>query len=88
MDYYEDIIGTIKSKNLSKQEVSKLKLKFCSKYKLKKVPTDIEILLHATPEDFHKLKQLQTKPVRTISGVTVIAIMARPSIYAGNLSRS
>ena len=78
MDYYKEIIQTIKEKNLNKQEISKLKLKLCLKYKSKKVPTDIEILLHASPQDFPKLKQLQTKPVRTLSGVTVVAIMAKP----------
>ncbi|HDM43658.1 MAG TPA: tRNA uridine(34) 5-carboxymethylaminomethyl modification radical SAM/GNAT enzyme Elp3, partial [Candidatus Woesearchaeota archaeon] len=41
------------------------------------MPTNIEILLHAKPEDVEKLGLL-AKPTRTISGVAVIAVMAYP----------
>ena len=77
-DYYQELIETIKQKKLTKLEISKLKLKLCSKYKSKHVPTDIEILMHAEQKDLSKLKELQTKPVRTISGVTIVAIMTKP----------
>lgn len=78
MDYYIELIQAIKDKDLNKQEISKLKLRLCSKYRMAYVPTDIDVLLHAEKEDFHALKKLQTKPVRTISGVTVIAVMTKP----------
>lgn len=78
MDYFEELIGIIKKEKPNKAELSKLKLKLCSKHKRKHVPTDIEILLHAKSKDFPKLKELQTKPVRTKSGVTIIAIMSKP----------
>jgi len=77
-EYYQELIETIKQKKLTKLEISKLKLKLCSKYKAKHVPTDIEILMHAEQKDLPKLKQLQTKPVRTKSGVTIVAIMTKP----------
>ncbi|MBC8444425.1 tRNA uridine(34) 5-carboxymethylaminomethyl modification radical SAM/GNAT enzyme Elp3 [Candidatus Woesearchaeota archaeon] len=77
-EFYKEIINIIKEKNLNKEQITKLKLKLCSKYKLKKIPTDIEILLNTKPKDISKLKQLQTKPVRTISGVAIIAIMTKP----------
>ncbi len=77
-EFYQEIINIIKEKKLNKEQISKLKIKLCSKYKLKKIPTDIEILLNTEPKDLPKIKQLQTKPVRTISGVAVVAIMTKP----------
>ena len=60
-EYYQEIIEIIKQKKLTKLEISKLKLKLCSKFRSKHVPTDIEILMHAKQKDIPKLKQLQTK---------------------------
>ncbi len=77
--FYADIIEAIKQKRLSKMAVSKLKFKLCAKHKLKRVPTDIEIILNADDKDVPLLKRyLQTKPTRSISGVAVVAIMCRP----------
>jgi elongator complex protein 3 len=46
---------------------------------MKKIPTDIELLLNAELEDVEFLKKfLQTKPMRTSSGVAVIAVMSAP----------
>jgi elongator complex protein 3 len=73
----QELIDALKKKTLSKIELSKLKLKLCRKYKLKKVPTDIEILLHASPQDAQKMN-LVFKPGRSASGVSVIAIMSYP----------
>lgn len=73
----QDIIKALKQKRLSKSELSKLKLKLCKKHSLKEVPTDIEILLHASPEDAEKIN-LVFKPTRSISGVSVIAVMSYP----------
>lgn len=51
----------------------------CSKHKLRKIPTDIEIFLKAETKDINKIKKyLLTKPTRSISGVSVIAIMTKP----------
>ncbi len=64
-----------KKKNLSKDELSKLKLKLCKKYCITKIPTDIELFLSSKQE---KDKTLVTKPTRSISGVAVVAIMTKP----------
>ena len=48
-EFYQEIINIIKEKKLNKEQISKLKIKLCSKYKLKKIPTDIEILLNTEP---------------------------------------
>lgn len=78
-DFYKEIIGILKKKKLKKQELTRLKIKLCNKYKIKKVPSDVEILTHMSKEDIKKLKtQLLIKPSRTISGVAVVAIMTKP----------
>ncbi|MBD3208811.1 tRNA uridine(34) 5-carboxymethylaminomethyl modification radical SAM/GNAT enzyme Elp3, partial [Candidatus Woesearchaeota archaeon] len=44
-----------------------------------RIPTDIEVLLHAGKEELESIKPyLQTKPARTGSGVAVIATMTAP----------
>ncbi len=77
-EYYEELIETVKNKKLSKSDIARLKVELCRKYKVKKVPTDIEVLMRADVYDVGRLDALQTKPVRTISGVTPIAIMTKP----------
>lgn len=78
LSLYQELIATIKQRQLSKQQIIHLKHELCKKHKVAKVPSDIQILLHASAEDLGALKQLQTKPVRSISGVTPIAVMTKP----------
>ena len=78
-NYFNEIIGTIKNNKLAKEKLSKLKVKLCKKHKLRKIPTDIEILLNSKIKDISKVKKyLLTKPVRSISGVAPIAVMTKP----------
>ncbi|NQU79457.1 tRNA uridine(34) 5-carboxymethylaminomethyl modification radical SAM/GNAT enzyme Elp3 [Candidatus Woesearchaeota archaeon] len=78
-EFFSEIVQTIIQQKLSKSQATKLKLKLCSKHKLKRVPTDIEIMLRAEEQNIPSLKRvLQTKPTRSISGVAVVAIMCKP----------
>jgi len=78
-EYFQEIIKEIKKRKISKDKLSKLKTKFCKKHGLVKPPTDIEILLNPKEKDIPKIKALLlTKPVRTASGVSVVAIMTKP----------
>jgi len=77
MNLIRELIELLKQKDMSKEQLSKLKLKLCRKYKIREPPTDIEILLHATPEDIQEMN-LIVKPMRTQSGVAVVAIMSYP----------
>ena len=62
-----------------KLRLSRHKKDLCKKYHVKEIPTDINIYLNANPEDAKVIRQfLQTKPMRTGSGVTVIATMTKP----------
>lgn len=77
--YAQELIVTLKSNAFTKQQLNKLKNKLCTKYNIAKIPTDIELLLHANPEDFPKLTHsLQSKPMRSLSGVAPVAVMTRP----------
>lgn len=78
-EYFKELIKEILDKKLSKEKVSGLKNKLALKYKLKKPPTNTEVLLNAQLKDLPRLKKiLLTKPIRTMSGVAVIALMTQP----------
>lgn len=76
-EFYSEIIGILKAKKMTKQQIASLKNKLSKKYGIKNTPTDIQILLNASPKDIKKIK-LITKPTRTISGVAVVAVMSYP----------
>jgi len=66
-------------KSPSKLEIAKRKVELCRSLKMKRIPTDIELFLNAEIEDIEFLKKfLQTKPMRTNSGVAVVAVMSMP----------
>ena len=63
------------NKNDIKNEVKEI----CARYALERLPRNSEILSSATEEQFSILqKVLLKKPVKTASGVAVIAIMPKP----------
>jgi len=77
---FEDIIDDLmKIPNPSKEDVNRVKVRIAEKYGLSRVPSNSEIIRHLTPSQRAKLlKVLRRKPVRTASGVTIIAVMTRP----------
>ena len=78
-DFFSEAIEILRTRNPSEKEWTQIKRGLAPKYKLKNIPTNIEILLR-TPVDeipFFK-KKLLTKPTRTISGVSPVAIMTKP----------
>ncbi|MEM2740104.1 MAG: tRNA uridine(34) 5-carboxymethylaminomethyl modification radical SAM/GNAT enzyme Elp3 [Candidatus Bathyarchaeia archaeon] len=63
--------------NPTSRDVAKVKLDVAKKYALLKIPSNSELLRYASGyEDLIKL--LRRKPVRSISGVTVVAVMTKP----------
>lgn len=76
-EYFAELIDYIKLENPSKEDLARKKIKLCKIHKMKKIPTDIQVLLNATLEQLDGLN-LVTKPTRTISGVSVVAIMSHP----------
>lgn len=70
-------------KVLDKKLIDFVKRFVGKKYGLKKLPRDYEILemlLRMAPKDMHKkiISVLRNKPVRSISGVAVVAVMTKP----------
>lgn len=84
MSFYTEIIETILSKRISsKQDIHKLKIKLCKKYGLSHIPSNSE-LIPFIPDSFSDeekafvIQALRKKPMRTISGVAVVAVMTSP----------
>jgi elongator complex protein 3 len=76
----QEITQEIKAQNITDQaKLNYLKREISKKYKLPHIPTNIQILL-SLPEDKipEYRKVLLTKPTRTISGVSPVAIMTKP----------
>ncbi|MBU4292824.1 MAG: tRNA uridine(34) 5-carboxymethylaminomethyl modification radical SAM/GNAT enzyme Elp3, partial [Actinobacteria bacterium] len=78
---YQEIISEILNKKIvTKDEIHKIKLQFCRKYNLDKVPSDPDILSNVDEKFYPVLESvLRKKPVRTISGVAVVAVMTSPA---------
>lgn len=78
-NFHQEITELIIKNKPNKKQLASYKNKLCKKYKLKKIPIDINILLNAKESDIPKIKKyLITKPTRTISGVAIVAIMTKP----------
>jgi elongator complex protein 3 len=71
----------ISKKKLSKQKFENKKVEFARKYKLKKLPLTSDILNIIKSKTIPSF--LITKPSRTKSGVTVVAIMTKPASCPG-----
>ncbi|MBS7624194.1 MAG: tRNA uridine(34) 5-carboxymethylaminomethyl modification radical SAM/GNAT enzyme Elp3 [Candidatus Bathyarchaeia archaeon] len=65
--------------NPTPKDVQVAKIRVAEKYRLSTLPPNSEIIKYLRPEEkFKLLKVLRRKAVRTISGVTIIAVMAKP----------
>ncbi|MHA1962027.1 MAG: tRNA uridine(34) 5-carboxymethylaminomethyl modification radical SAM/GNAT enzyme Elp3, partial [Candidatus Thorarchaeota archaeon] len=80
-DFYRAIIDALLSsdKILTRQTINQIKNKVCSQFKRSEVPTNADVLQAAIPEELEILRPLMRKrPVRTVSGVSVVAVMTEP----------
>ncbi|MBC7131364.1 tRNA uridine(34) 5-carboxymethylaminomethyl modification radical SAM/GNAT enzyme Elp3 [Candidatus Bathyarchaeota archaeon] len=63
----------------SPEAVSRLKMRVAAKYGLKSLPSNAQLIAALKPEERRKLLPiLRRKATRTISGVTIIAVMTKP----------
>lgn len=78
-DYCKEIIALIEAGKIKdKKQLNAIKTKLARKYSLAKMPSNPTIMRFAKRKT-EKLKKLLTiKPVRSLSGINVIAIMAKP----------
>jgi elongator complex protein 3 len=78
MGYYDELAASITC-GMNKNQLARLKTNLCRKHRKKDIPTDIEIFLNLPSGVAERLRrQLQTKPTRSISGITSCAIMSYP----------
>ena len=75
-----DLIDAVKSGRVKdRDQLQNLKLKLCKKYGLVTVPPNSDVLANVAPEDVKLLTPfLVKKPMRTASGVAVVAVMTSP----------
>lgn len=75
-----EVIAAVKSGAVTdRDQLQNLKLKLCKKHGLGTVPPNSEILAEVEPEDRKLLTPLLIKkPMRTMSGVAVVAVMTSP----------
>jgi len=76
--FYRELIKEVIDKKLDLDKTLKLRRKLCRKYSLRGLPSINQILLRADKEEFRHLKHLVTKPTRSLSGVSVVAVMTKP----------
>ena len=77
--FYDEILREVKNRVYNGKEFARLKRELAKKYLLPKIPTNIDILMRAPLEEMSFYRsRLQTKPVRSISGVSPVAIMTKP----------
>ncbi|MDR0309871.1 MAG: tRNA uridine(34) 5-carboxymethylaminomethyl modification radical SAM/GNAT enzyme Elp3, partial [Candidatus Methanoplasma sp.] len=74
------IISALKSGDVTDREgVQRLKIQLCGEFGLKDVPPNSDILKDVDPEDREFIEPfLIKKPMRTMSGVAVVAVMTSP----------
>lgn len=76
-----ELAREIAEKAKSREDVLRIKRLFARRFKLSTIPSDADVLKAARgTEIYEKLKDfLRVKPVRTISGVAVVAVMTSPA---------
>ncbi len=68
----------------TRSEVQKIKHQVARELRLRRIPSNTAILSYASAEERRLLKPLlKLKPVRTLSGVAVVAVMAKPAPCPG-----
>jgi len=81
-EYLKDFLRFLheNEEHLTKDVVSQEKKRLCKKHGVATVPSDIILLISLDGDELLFAKQhLLTKPMRSQSGVTVVAVMTRPS---------
>ncbi len=76
-----DILNQIKTGKIrTPKHLDMARMRAAKKYSLRKLPTNADILSFSEDKTIELLK---TKPTRTISGVSVVAVMAKPAKCPG-----
>jgi len=79
--FFSELISKIIAEGIAtKDELHRAKIELCGKHGLEHVPSDSEILGHASPELRDKMRDLlRIKRTRSASGIAVVAVMTAPA---------
>jgi len=84
MTFYEEIcLKILSEESVNKNDIHRWKMKLCKKYHFKDIPSNSDIIANI-PSSYSENKKvqliqaLQRKPMRTISGVAIVAVMTSP----------
>ncbi len=78
-DFFREMLSFVKSHKPDMQELAREKLRLSNIFKLRKIPSNFDILIQAKESELPKVRPyLITKPTRTLSGVAVVAVMGKP----------
>jgi elongator complex protein 3 len=85
MSFYSEIVNRILTNDIqTKAELHRAKVMLCSQFHISDVPPDSDIIAHL-PADLSSKQHdrvvalLRKKPMRTISGVAIVAVMTSPA---------
>lgn len=78
--YFAELISELLEGGAATQDgMQRLKTRLCKKHRMDRMPSNADVLARVPEEDLDELEPLlRTKPVRTISGVAVVAVMTSP----------
>ena len=65
--------------NPTRADLEHLKIEVCRDFNAEKIPSNSEIITHLLPSEINLRNVLKRKVVRSISGVTIIAVMTPPA---------
>jgi len=79
-EFFSEMISELLAGDAATQDdIQRLKTRLCRKYSMDTFPSNADILAHVPEEDLDMLEPLlRKKPVRTASGVAVVAVMTPP----------
>jgi len=79
--FSSDVVDAILNGSVSDRDsLQRLKSELCEKYEMDRMPSNPEILSEVPPELRAKVEPLlRLKPIRSLSGVAVVAVMASPA---------
>jgi len=80
-DIIEELLNL---ENLNDRIIDRISKKVAKRYRLSNIPNKVEILRFCSESERKKLKKyLQTKPSRSISGVSVVTVVVKPADCPG-----
>lgn len=79
-DVCEEIVNRLINQDVDRDDVEDIKMNVCAEFSANKVPSNGDLLSYSGDYEGELKDLLQRKPVRTVSGVSPVAIMTSPKM--------